>query len=326
MKQLIFLVTLFVVSVFAIASETELRTQFLQFQKQYNKVYSSAHESERRFAIFKKNLQQAAEIQKRERGTAKYGMTKFSDLTPAEFRQFYLMPKSIHANKTYDSSRLVGNVPVPETPQDGMDWRDKGVISHVYDQGQCGSCWAFSATETVESYWKLCTHPLPSLSPQQVVDCDTTSYGCDGGWTEHAYNYLIGAGGQDSWKSYPYTAQDGTCRFKKTDVVAKIAKWVYVTQSKDEKAMLNWVTSKGPMSVCVDAETWSSYQGGVVKTCGKEIDHCVQVTGYSTESGVPAWHVRNSWGTDWGVSGYIYVERGHDVCAIAEDVTAVDCA
>jgi hypothetical protein len=324
--KFILVVALFVLSALATSPDVDLRAQFAIFQKKYNKAYTSTQESESRFAIFKSNLKKAAEIQKREQGTAKYGVTKFSDLTAEEFRQFYLMPKSIHANMTYDTSRLVGYIPIPEQPLDGMDWRDKGAITPVYNQEQCGSCWAFSATETVESYWHICSHNLPSLSPQQVVDCDTTSYGCDGGWTEHAYEYLIGAGGQDSWKSYPYHAVDGTCKFKKPDVIAKIAKWSYVTQSKDETAMLNWVTSKGPLSVCVDAETWSSYQGGVVKTCGRQIDHCVQVTGYSTVDGSAAWHVRNSWGTDWGNSGYIYVERGHDVCAIAEDVTVVTCA
>jgi hypothetical protein len=306
--------------------DVDLRAQFTTFQQKYNKVYASADETERRFQIFKTNLAKAAEIQKREQGTAKYGMTKFSDLTTEEFTQFYLMPKSLHANFTIDATNVFPRIPDAVRPLDGMDWRDKGDITPVYNQEQCGSCWAFSATETVESYWHLCGHGLPNLSPQQVVDCDTTSYGCNGGWTEHAYEYIIKAGGQDSWSSYPYDAVDGTCKFKKADVVAVIGKWSYVTTNKDETAMLNWVTSKGPLSVCVDAETWSSYQGGVVKTCGKSIDHCVQITGYSTISNLPAWHVRNSWGTDWGNSGYIYVERGHDVCAIAEDVTAVTCA
>jgi len=326
MKTIIVLVALFALCSFAIPSDQYIRNQFSVFQQKYKKVYSTDQEANRRFEIFKESLARAEELQKRETGTARYGMTKFSDLSLDEFRQFYLMPKSIHANKTLDPSRLVESIPTARIPADGMDWRDKGVITSVYNQEQCGSCWAFSATETIESYWKLCGHALPSLSPQQIVDCDTTSYGCNGGWTEHAYQYVIQAGGQDSWKSYPYNAQDGTCRFKKADVVSKIAKWSYVTQNRDENAMLNWVTSKGPLSVCVDAETWSSYQGGVVKNCGRQIDHCVQVTGYSTVDNTNAWHVRNSWGADWGVNGYIYVERGKDVCAIAEDVTVVTCA
>jgi C1A family cysteine protease len=327
MKSLL-IIALCIVSALAVRTSPDVdqRAQFALFQQKYNKVYASADETERRFQIFKTNLAKAAEIQKRETGTAKYGMTKFSDLTTEEFTQKYLMPKSIHANMTIDASKVFPRIPDSVRPLDGMDWRDKGAITAVYNQEQCGSCWAFSASETVESYWHLCGHGLPNLSQQQVVDCDTTSYGCNGGWTEHAYDYLIKAGGQDSLKSYPYDAVDGSCKFKKADVVAVIGKWSYVTTSKDETAMLNWVTSKGPVSVCVDAETWSSYQGGVLKTCGKSIDHCVQITGYSTISNLPAWHVRNSWGTDWGNSGYIYVERGHDVCAIAEDVTAVTCA
>jgi C1A family cysteine protease len=305
-----------------------MMAKFSQFKQRFNKNYATADEHDKRFAIFKQNLARAAELQRKEEGSATYGMTKFSDLTPEEFRKFYLMPKELHANPAsrYHLASVVDSIPNVTLPADGMDWRDKGAVTKVYNQEQCGSCWAFSATETVESYFHLCGHGLISLSPQQVVDCDKTSYGCSGGWTEHAYNYLIKTShGQEDWADYPYRAVDETCRFNKNDVKATIASWKYVTQSKDENAMQSWVTSNGPLSVCVDAETWSSYTGGVVKSCGKQIDHCVQVTGWSTVNGVPAWHVRNSWGTDWGNSGYIYVERGHDVCAIAEDVTVVVC-
>jgi len=140
-----------------------------------------------------------------------------------------------------------------------------------------------------------------------------------------AFEYVISAGGIEPYSDYPYVAHNENCNFNGADIAAKITAWQYVTQTEDENAMLAWTGSKGPISVCVDASEWSSYQGGVLSTCGDSIDHCVMITGYDTMSGKPIWNVRNSWGTDWGVNGYIFIERGSDVCGIAEVATAVSC-
>jgi len=197
-------------------------------------------------------------------------------------------------------------------------------VTPVYNQGQCGSCWAFSTTEAIESAWFLSGKKLAKLAMQQIVDCDTTDQGCDGGDPPTAYQYVISAGGLDSLSSYAYTAQDGTCAFKAKDVVAKISDWEYVTQDQDEGAMLNFVSSTGPPSICVDAESWQYYTGGIITTsdgCGTSLDHCVQLTGFGTANSTDYWHVRNSWGTDWGEKGYLRVQRGSDVCGIAQEVT-----
>jgi len=136
-------------------------------------------------------------------------------------------------------------------------------------------------------------------------------------------DYVIKQGGQDTLDSYPYTAVDGTCKFKAASVGAKIASWAYATQNYDETAMQNTLYSKGPLSICVDASSWQYYKSGVIQTCGQQVDHCVQLTGYSTVSGIAAWNVRNSWGTTWGDKGYVYVARGKNVCDIASCVTYV---
>jgi cathepsin F len=292
---------------------------FLNFLTNYGKSYSDA-EFGHRFQVFRDNLVLAANYQARENGTARYGVTKFMDLTPDEFRANYLMPKELHKNRPpKDPKKVMKPLKEIDLP-DSFDWREHGAISAVKDQGQCGSCWAFSATETIESYAYQATKKLPILSPQQIVDCDKDSYGCNGGWTEHAFNYVIRAGGQDTEASYPYTARDGTCRFNPSHVAAKVKSWSYVTQRDDENAMQQSLYQTGPASVCVDASSWQFYNGGVVKSCGKQVDHCVQLTGYSTQSGVKAWNVRNSWGTGWGVQGYIYLARGGNTCAIGSDV------
>jgi len=147
--------------------------------------------------------------------------------------------------------------------------------------------------------------------------------GCDGGDPQSAYDYIKSAGGQDSMESYPYTAKDGACRFKKEDVDAKVDAWHYVTRDEDETAMKNFVGTNGPLSICVDASSWQFYNGGVLKTCGKQLDHCVQIVGYTKSDGVEAWIVRNSWGESWGIKGYILLEYGKDMCGLAQVATYI---
>ena len=248
------------------------------------------------------------------------------DLHVDEFRANYLMDKAVYKNYTFEEGRLADPVAAPSAGlPTSFDWRDKGAITAVYNQGQCGSCWAFSATETIESYNEICGNGLNHESMQQIVDCDTTAYGCNGGWTSSAYNYIEQAGGIEPLADYPYTAETGSCQFDASKINEKITGWKYVTQSADESAMQNWAYSDGPLSVCVDAASWQFYTGGVITSCGQQVDHCVQVTGWSTQQGTPAWNVRNSWGTSWGLSGYLYVERGKNMCAIGSTVTSVSC-
>jgi len=304
----------------ALSVQDNMRS-FMNFVTKYGKSYSDI-EFGHRFQVFSDNLNLVAELQARETGSARYGPTQFMDLTPEEFRANYLMPKELNSNFKVDSSKVMKPL-TPVALPDSFDWRDKGAVTKVYDQGQCGSCWAFSATETIESYHFLAGHPLISLSPQQIVDCDTDSYGCNGGWTQNAFNYVISAGGQDTLASYPYNAVDGTCAYSPSNVGAKVNSWAYITQNDDENAMQQAIYQKGPLSICVDASSWQFYNGGVISSCGTQVDHCVLLTGFSTQSGTPAWNVRNSWGTSWGLSGYLYVARGNNVCAIGSCVTYV---
>jgi len=313
---------LFALFVLAAAfTEEEARRQFAEFKTTYQRSYGSREAAV--YEVFKNNLLLAESYQKQETGTAEYGVTQFMDLTPEEFRKQYLMPKNQTLNlPEAPVEPMIENVQLP----DSYDWKSKGVITNVYNQGQCGSCWAFSATETMESYWALAGHSLVSLSMQQIVDCDKTDGGCSGGWTYKAFQYVINQGGLDSYSSYPYTARDGTCRYNPASVAAKFSSWSYVTRNRDETQMANFLYSKGPLSICVDASSWQYYRGGVLSSCGRSIDHCVQATGFQTMSGQPVWNVRNSWGTGWGASGYIYLLRGQDTCAMAEVVTSVTAA
>jgi len=318
MKSVVVLLLLVVV---AYAIDQATVQSFVQFQHQYGKFYQSNQEYNYRLAVFNSNVQTAAKLQATTNVTT-FGITKFMDMTPAEFKQTILMNKLSQKEdpKNGPYTPLQATVKAPSS----FDWRSRpGVVTPVYNQGQCGSCWAFSATENIESQYALAGHPLKSLSQQQIVSCDTTDYGCEGGWPYNAYKYVMSAGGQELYSDYPYTAETGTCQFNAAYIYAKINGWQYVTQNQDEQEMVNYLVANGPLSICVDAETWQYYTSGVLTAanCGTSIDHCVEAIGYNLGASTPYWIVRNSWGQDWGVAGYIWLQYGKDTCAMAQVVT-----
>jgi len=291
-----------------------------------NKQYTTQEEYTKRLEIFRNNLDLVNQYNSLE-GKNIYGITKFMDLSQEEFRERYLLPKG---KFPLQKEKKVINFEFPSDVPTQFDWRDKGAVTKVYDQAQCGSCWAFSATEAIESQWFLAGNTLVSLSPQQIVDCDKGrgDEGCNGGDTPTAYEYVISAGGMETMKEYPYTAEDDKCSFQSANIAAKIRSWTYITKDKNETEMQQGLLEKGPLSICVDAEPWQYYVGGVVSSfCGTDLDHCVLITGYDDAyvdwvgQTVKIWKIRNSWGSDWGESGYIYVERGYDLCGVADEVT-----
>jgi len=161
------------------------------------------------------------------------------------------------------------------------------------------------------------------LAPQQIVDCDKTDGGCNGGWPRTAYEYVIKAGGQDTEASYPYKAVNQACHFLPADVESKIASWKYATTTKNEDEMKTATATVAPLSICVDASQWQFYSSGVFKAsqCGTDLDHCVQIVGYDTTGTEPYWNVRNSWGANWGEKGFIRLQYGANTCGLAQEVT-----
>jgi len=305
------------------AGELDNFKSFLSFITKFKKSYGN-EVFELRYNNFKESLKRVEKLNSKSKNKV-FGITKFSDMSPEEFRSAYLMKKGLF-NRKYENAEVMipkPNVVAPST----FDWRDKGAVTPVKDQGQCGSCWAFSATENIESVWIIAgkaDNSTLQLSPQQIVDCDSTDSGCDGGDTITAFAYVISAPGLESANAYPYTAEDGDCAFDASRVKAKISSWKYATQSQDETAIKNNLVAWSPLSICVDASSWQDYSGGVMTPddCGTDLDHCVQLVGYDSGASTPFWFVRNSWSEDWGEDGYLRLEMNQNTCGMAEEATS----
>jgi C1A family cysteine protease len=297
----------------------EVMSAFQLFQQKYGKTYSDA-EFPKRAAVFAENLEK---VQARNLehmlvgGDAVFGITQFMDLTEAEFKATYL---SGYIPPTGNSTRVVPKM--VGAPATTVDWRTKGVVTPVKNQGQCGSCWAFSATAAIESYGALSgKYKLEVLSPQQINSCDKVDQGCNGGNTETAYQYVVQAGGIETEASYPYTSGTGItgfCKFSASKIAVSITGYTGVAQGEDN---LKTALNAGPVSVCLAATAFQTYSSGVLKYCPGFIDHCVQAVGYDDGYSTPYWTIRNSWNTDWGEKGYIRLEQGHNICKVSNDVT-----
>jgi C1A family cysteine protease len=198
------------------------------------------------------------------------------------------------------------------TIPDAVDWRTSGAVTPVKNQGQCGSCWAFSATGAMEGAYQIKNSKLVSFSEQQLVDCSTAqgNQGCNGGLMDGAFTYAE-ATAIDTEASYPYTGKDGTCHA--SPGVATLASFADVTPKSP--GALAQAAAAGPVAIAIDASgiAFQLYHKGIMKRfCGTSLDHGVLLVGYGTESGTDYWIVKNSWGGSWGEKGYFRILRSMD--------------
>ncbi|XP_028053339.1 cysteine proteinase RD21A-like [Camellia sinensis] len=292
-------------------SDSESMAIYEKWLVKHGKAYNAIGEKERRFEIFKDNLRFVQEHNAVNR-TYKLGLNRFADLTNEEYRSMFLggrmeIKKRLSSPKS-DRYVFRAGDRLPES----IDWRDKGAVSPVKDQGHCGSCWAFSTIGAVEGINQIVTGDLIQLSEQELVDCDKAyNTGCNGGLMDYGFQFIINNGGIDTEEDYPYRAVDGTCDQNRKNVrVVSIDGYEDIPEN-DEKALKKAVAHQ-PVSVAIEAggRAFQLYESGVFTGhCGTNLDHGVVAVGYGTEDGVDYWVVRNSWGPNWGENGYIRLER-----------------
>jgi hypothetical protein len=285
----------------------------------FGKSFASDAEVESRRAVYEDNVAFINEHNaKYARGESGYflGVNEFASFSHEEFKALYIGPK-VDGHQNNDTwYTLSGAAPT------SIDWRAKGAVTPVKNQGQCGSCWSFSTTGSVEGAVQIASGRLTSLSEQQLMDCSVPEgdHSCQGGLMDYAFEYIEKNGGLDSEQDYPYLARNEACQTAKEARKVSSIKSHQDIPKGNEDALVAAIAN-GPVSVAIEADqrAFQLYKGGVFDdpTCGKQLDHGVLAVGYSDTYLI----IKNSWGATWGMEGYIEFKRGMNLCGVANSAS-----
>jgi C1A family cysteine protease len=284
--------------------------KFFDWLQEHGVQLKSGEEFRHRLSIFAAN-DDLIETHNAQNSDYKLGHNAFSMYTFEEFAEMMGLNNPIPEAPEFDEVHEVGRIQAPSS----IDWVAKGAVTGVKNQGNCGSCWSFATTGTLEGAYKLKYGSLQSFSEQQLVSCDNVDHACNGGWMTNAYSWIKNNGGLCTESAYPYTSgttgQKGTCYTSCSKVSgSKVSSWVEVKNSESD--LMDAVATK-PTAVAIDASAQlQMYKSGVFTgSCTTNVNHGVLAVGYGHDSGsnLDFWKVKNSWGTSWGEAGYIRIQR-----------------
>jgi len=270
---------------------------------------------------FIKTVEEIAAWNKDPAHTFKKGLNQFSHLTGAEWKEYLgLKPIPTRMLRKKQNSKVHGEPTVALGAfSNSVNWVTAGAVTGVKNQGQCGGCWSFSTTGAIEGARQINYGPLVSLSEQLLISCDTSNNGCGGGWVDDAFDWAGNNGGLCTESSYPYTsfpgpdtqAASGVCMATPPSNEPNTAPTNYYDVQAGSVAAMQSAVNVGPVSIAIEADqsVFQSYAGGVITSgCGTNLDHAVLIVGYGTDPTYgDYWLVKNSWGTSWGLSGYVQI-------------------
>jgi cathepsin F len=354
MARRLILVAMMAAACMAVALDEHMELQFKGWMAEHEVNYQTKAEYARRLAVFAENMRRVASLNKQSKNlgnTDEYGINRFADMTESEFRHKILMPGAsadeiFEGQRNFAPSPNVGNLP------ESFDWRDRGAVTQVRDQGSVGTCWAFATAQNMEGQWYLAgkVANVTELSPEQISECDNTNCGVFGGWPHLAVEYVVRAGGIATEADWPYCMLKSKCwpcmaegynksmcgnhddlYCKKNEscqphpYTAQFRGWQQMSTNETELAAQ--LVSQGPLSVLLDATWLQFYSKGIHNPllCSKTtLNHAVLLVGYGTEKGTDYWIVKNSWAAKWGEQGYFRIVRGTGKCGInASAITAL---
>ncbi|KAG6489015.1 hypothetical protein ZIOFF_050273 [Zingiber officinale] len=297
-----------------------------RWMAQHRRIYKDASEKDRRYHVFKRNVDYVAAANNNASRMYKLGLNQFADLTNDEFMALRAGSRPNGANTAAASRSFGSDGNASASVPAAVDWRSKGAVTPIKDQGECACCWAFAAAAATEAIIQLRTGKLISLSVQELVDCDVTgkNNGCDGGTIDGAFDFIVRRGGLTTEANYPYTASNGNCNPSLAEKPTAGIR-AYVRVPNIGESSLTAAVARQPVAVAVDAGglDFQFYSSGIFTgECGTELNHGVIVVGYGrTKGGNKYWIIKNSWGVSWGEKGYLRLQRDvgatEGLCGIA---------
>ena len=297
--------------------------QFQKFIKKYHKKYNSINEFLARYEVFRRNVMETFQ---EENNSYRTGITKFSDMTYQEFAKIYL-------NLNYNAMAIANFHPhivkLTNAAPAAWDWRDKGYVAHVKDQGSCGSCWAFSTMANLEGQYYKNKGKMVTFSEQMLVDCDTYDSGCNGGLMENTFDWLKENGIMTD-ADYPYVGYKQSCQKDPSKYIdmkvtgyKKLGSSTSTWSPVDEDEIKEFLYETGPLAIALNANPLQTYTGGILDKTSSQcpvsgINHAVTMVGYGHDdaSDKDYWIVKNSWGQTWGEKGYFRIKRGSGTCGV----------